>query len=79
MSDLLTPEAIKQMRIIVKEAVREAISPFMTMDEVMDFYRVKSTKTIAAMEKRGEIPTRTKSGRWLRSEVNEWKVEKLAA
>lgn len=61
-----------ELKLLVSEAVREVISPWLSMDDMMARYNVKSTKTITAMERRGEIPTRTKSGRWLRSEVNEW-------
>ena len=68
------------LRYLVREAMREEISPWLTMDDMMHRYHVKTTHTITAMERRGEIPNRAKTGLWLRSEVNDWdKTQKLAA
>ena len=69
-----------ELRFIVTEAVREVINPWLTMDDMMQRYHVKTTHTITAMERRREIPLRAKTGLWLRSEVNDWdKNLKLAA
>jgi predicted DNA-binding transcriptional regulator AlpA len=59
--------------------MREEISPWLTMDDMMARYHVKTTHTILAMERRGEIPKRAKTGLWLRSEVNDWTTSKMAA
>jgi predicted DNA-binding transcriptional regulator AlpA len=69
-----------ELKTIVREAVREEILPWLTMDDMMNRYHVKTTHTITAMERRGEIPKRAKTGLWLRSEVNDWdKNIKMAA
>jgi predicted DNA-binding transcriptional regulator AlpA len=68
-----------ELRNIVREAVREEISPWLSMDDMMARYHVKTTHTITAMERRGEIPQRAKTGLWLRSEVNDWTTSKMAA
>jgi predicted DNA-binding transcriptional regulator AlpA len=61
-----------ELRLAVAEAMREVINPWLTMDDMMARYHVKTTHTITAMERRGEIPKRAKTGLWLRSEVNDW-------
>lgn len=68
-----------ELRNIVREAMREEISPWLSMDDMMARYHVKTTHTITAMERRGEIPKRAKTGLWLRSEVNDWTTSKMAA
>lgn len=69
-----------ELKLLVSEAVREVISPWLTMDDMMHRYHVKTTKTIASMELRGDIPRRTKSGLWLRGDVESWeKSSKIAA
>lgn len=67
------------LRHLVREAVREEISPWLTMEDMMHRYHVKTTHTITAMERRGEIPKRAKTGLWLRSEVNDWTTSKMVA
>lgn len=67
------------LRKLVTEAVQEAINPWLTMEDMMHRYHVKTTHTITAMERRGEIPQRAKTGLWLRSEVNDWTTSKMAA
>ena len=70
----------QELRNIVREAMREEISPWLSMDDMMARYHVKTTHTITAMERRGEIPKRAKTGLWLRSEVNDWtKTDRMAA
>lgn len=68
-----------ELRNIVREAMREEISPWLSMEDMMARYHVKTTHTITAMERRGEIPKRAKTGLWLRSEVNDWTTSKMAA
>lgn len=53
------------------------LAPWVGSDEMLARYDV-TIKTLAAMEKRGEIPYRVR-GRWLRSELLEWELAKLAA
>jgi hypothetical protein len=48
------------------------LSPFIGQEEMQARYDVTG-QTLLAMERRGEIPTRTK-GRWLRTEVLEWET-----
>lgn len=48
------------------------LSPFIGQEEMQARYDVTG-QTLLAMERRGEIPTRTK-GRWLRTEVLEWEA-----
>ena len=47
-----------------------ALSPWISMEEMQARYIVCS-KTLLAMERRGDIPTRVK-GRWSRADVMEW-------
>jgi predicted DNA-binding transcriptional regulator AlpA len=48
------------------------LSPFIGQEEMQARYGVTS-KTLLAMERRKEIPTRVR-GRWLRSEVLDWEA-----
>lgn len=68
-----------ELKTFITEAMREVVSPFISLDEMMRMYSVKCHKTIRAMELRGDIPCRTKSGYWLRSEVNECQALRRAA
>ena len=72
---LITRKDLKQL---IVEAVREESQPWLTLEEMAQREGV-STKTISARELRGEIPKRGKNGKWLRSEVNEWRDTRLAA
>ena len=58
-----------ELRTLIVEAVNDVINPWLTMDDMMARYHDKTTHTITAMERRGEIPQRAKTGLWLRSEV----------
>lgn len=49
-------------------------SPWITNEEMCQRYSV-TPKTLTAMEKRGDIPTRAR-GRWLRSELLQWEAAK---
>lgn len=70
----------KELENIVTKAMLNVISPWLTMEDMMHRYHVKTTHTITAMERRGEIPQRAKTGLWLRSEVNDWtKTDRMAA
>jgi predicted DNA-binding transcriptional regulator AlpA len=69
----------QELESIVTKAMLNVISPWLTMDDMMTRYHVKTTHTITAMERRGEIPQRAKTGLWLRSEVNDWTASKKAA
>ena len=51
------------------------ISPWIDIQEMATRYSC-TTRNLANMEKRGEIPYRTR-GRWLRSEVLEWEMNLL--
>lgn len=48
------------------------LSPYIGQEEMQARYDVTG-QTLLAMERRGEIPTRTK-GRWVRSEVLAWET-----
>jgi hypothetical protein len=65
----LTPT---ELRTIVREAVREEISPWLTMRDMMQRYNVETTHTITARERKGKLPKRADNDMWLRSEVNDW-------
>jgi len=54
-----------------------SLSPWIGMDEMCRRYGVTS-KTITAMERRGEIPVRV-HGRWNRAEVMQWEAQETAA
>ncbi|NVO08218.1 MAG: hypothetical protein HXX19_20790 [Rhodoferax sp.] len=64
------------VNLLVAEVARlsAALSPWVGSDEMLARYGV-TIKTLAAMEKRGEIPYRVR-GRWLRSELLEWEITK---
>ena len=47
-----------------------ALSPWISMDEMQARYGVCG-KTLLAMERRNDVPTRVK-GRWSRADVMEW-------
>jgi predicted DNA-binding transcriptional regulator AlpA len=69
-----------ELENIVTQAMLSVINPWLTMDDMMLRYHVKTTHTITAMERRGEIPKRAKTGLWLRSEVNAWETpERMVA
>lgn len=53
-------------------ALVASLCPFIGQDEMQARYKVTS-KTLLAMERRKEIPTRVR-GRWLRTEVMEWEL-----
>lgn len=57
---------------LAKEVSRlsELLSPWVSLDEMCQRYGVTS-KTLVAMEKRGEIPWRT-HGRWNRAALQQW-------
>lgn len=68
----MTDEAIaelRQLRETVKTLVN-ALSPYIEQAEMQTRYGVTG-QTLLAMERRKEIPQRTK-GRWVRAEVMEW-------
>jgi len=52
-------------------AVAAAMAPWVTAEEMMRRYDVKSYSTLAAMETRGEIPKRV-HGRWSRIALMQW-------
>ncbi len=60
---------MSELELLRKEVSRlvAALSPWIGQEEMQARYDVTG-KTLLAMERRGEIPTRVK-GRWLRSEV----------
>lgn len=60
------------LRYLVREAVREEISPWLTMRDMMHRYNVDTTHTITARERKGKLPKRSDNDMWLRSEVNDW-------
>lgn len=66
------------VNILAAEVARlsSALSPWVGSDEMLARYGV-TIKTLAAMEKRGEIPYRVR-GRWLRSELLEWETARAA-
>jgi predicted DNA-binding transcriptional regulator AlpA len=80
MTTTLTSAELERLESIVTRAMLSVVNPWLTMDDMMNRYHVKTTHTITAMERRGEIPKRAKTGLWLRSEVNDWdKNIKMAA
>ncbi len=68
----MTDAAILEIKQLRQEVVRlmACLSPYIGQDEMQARYGVTS-QTLLAMERRGEIPTRSR-GRWLRSEVVQW-------
>lgn len=54
------------------KALSAKVSPFISMEEMTERYGV-CTKTILAMERRGEIPKRV-NGRWKRVEVMDYEM-----
>jgi len=65
----------QEMRMMRRElaSVVQAVTPWIGSDEMKLRYGVKDPKTLAAMEVRGEIPTRS-HGRWNRAEVMQWEA-----
>jgi hypothetical protein len=60
------------LQLLTREVSRltELLSPWVSIDEMCKRYNV-TPKTLTAMERRGDIPERTK-GRWNRSELQQW-------
>ena len=56
-------------------ALAQLLSPYIDQSEMQTRYGVTS-KTLLAMERRGEIPERVK-GRWVRAEVVQWEAHKI--
>ena len=67
MSQITAQEILSEMR-----RLGDMIAPWLSLNDMATRYKC-TTKTISAMELRGDIPRRTK-GRWLRSEVAEWEM-----
>lgn len=66
------------VNILAAEVARlsSALSPWVGSDEMLARYGV-TIKTLAAMERRGDIPYRVR-GRWLRSELLQWETARAA-
>ena len=58
------------------QAMARMISPWITTAEMMARYDC-TAKTLAAMERRGEIPYRV-NGRWSREQVIAWEAEAIS-
>jgi hypothetical protein len=66
---------IEQLRRAVTDLAAQ-LSPWITTPEMCKRYDC-TPKTLAAMERRGDIPWRVK-GRWNRAEVVEWEARQPA-
>ena len=58
------------------ESVIRNLSPWVTREEMMRRYSVKSYKTLQAMQERGEIPTPI-NGKWSRVALVQWESQIL--
>ena len=74
-----SPSLLSVVNLLAAEVARLSalLAPWVGSDEMLARYGV-TIKTLAAMEKRGEIPYRVR-GRWLRSELLEWEIAKRSA
>ena len=68
----MSNDAVMELRQLREQvaALMDCLTPFVSTDEMCKRYNC-TAQTLAAMEKRGEIPFRVR-GRWLRSELLEW-------
>jgi len=71
-SDMTTADLQTTVMMLAREVGRltELLSPWVSLDEMCKRYEVTS-KTLLAMERRGQIPYRV-NGRWNRSELQQW-------
>jgi len=71
----MTESAVLEVRRLSMEVERliASLSPWLSVEGMCARYDC-TPQTLRNMERRGDIPTRTK-GRWNRSEVMQWEAE----